>query len=208
MGSIQVPVQLVGSSPRLRGTSAWCGCRRVVRGIIPALAGNIFYVLFVIGAHWDHPRACGEHGCHPVFADGRQGSSPRLRGTYTRPEPRSSSIGIIPALAGNIRSRRVSVTVLRDHPRACGEHPDDCPNSWFALGSSPRLRGTFRFHRLVGEHDGIIPALAGNMYFEEARRINKRDHPRACGEHCVWLVVCWLGGGIIPALAGNIVWPT
>ena len=197
-----------GSSPRLRGTYGKHPSSSATRGIIPALAGNIGLVWLSSCCSWDHPRACGEHILCVVCYRGSLGSSPRLRGTWVSPSIRRRPAGIIPALAGNIRSRRVSVTVLRDHPRACGEHPDDCPNSWFALGSSPRLRGTFRFHRLVGEHDGIIPALAGNMYFEEARRINKRDHPRACGEHCVWLVVCWLGGGIIPALAGNIVWPT
>ena len=50
-------------------------------------------------------------------------------------------------------------------------------------GSSPRLRGA-RMGNGNGQHsDGIIPASAGSTGRPCARRFQRRDHPRVCGEH-------------------------
>ena len=96
--------------------------------------------------------------------------------------------------------------MIRDHPRACGEHLNKCRPPCAGLGSSPRLRGT-------------LPARsrhAPTMW----------DHPRACGEHCSRYaslphalgssprlrgtprptLPLARGEGIIPALAGNTEW--
>ncbi len=91
------------------------------------------------------------------------------------------------------------------------------------MGSSPRLRGTRGEERGLDLRAGIIPALAGNTGVSTGAISGYRDHPRACGEHCLLgFVDEFLEGssprlrgtlsngrvaqynfGIIPALAGN-----
>ncbi|RYM91470.1 hypothetical protein PG2010B_1367 [Bifidobacterium animalis subsp. lactis] len=114
---------------------------------------------------------------------GTKGSSPRLRGTPVCPPVRSAATGIIPALAGNTRSKVVSSRVARDHPRACGEHYRRLKTQPTAAGSSPRLRGTPTVGFTVDGAPGIIPALAGNTKPPTCIRPARWDHPRACGEH-------------------------
>ena len=93
-----------GSSPRLRGTCQ-LGLGRVAEGwFIPAPAGNIVLASSKTKSEPVHPRACGEHfapQAHPAVA---HGSSPRLRGTSTGPQPARRQFRFIPAPAGNITS--------------------------------------------------------------------------------------------------------
>ena len=90
-----------GSSPRMRGTLAIVSYYDSDVGIIPAYAGNTFFLPPSRRTVWDHPRVCGEHPWMlptlPIVA----GSSPRMRGTPPcRPHQRRPA-GIIPAYAGN-----------------------------------------------------------------------------------------------------------
>ena len=172
----------------------------------------------------DHPRACGEHAFDSIGGVIDKGSSPRLRGTFRLGDGLGAQVGIIPALAGNMTPSSSCMAVSWDHPRACGEHIA-CRMAVLAIGgSSPRLRGTFRQRDRVRTGVGIIPALAGNIYFDSDTIVARRDHPRACGEHdqgkplvdvdagssprlrgtspAKWIMRCRTG--IIPALAGNI----
>ena len=57
------------------------------------------------------------------------------------------------------------------------------------------------FHELVAE--GIIPACAGSTFVGLPRLSQRRDHPRMCGEHVLFLGFVLLGIGIIPACAGS-----
>ena len=94
--------QLVGSSPRVRGTR-WLV--RVVgedRGIIPACAGNTCRARSSRWSGWDHPRVCGEHCRGRTRGSPWSGSSPRVRGTLSATPFRD--------------------TCRVDHPRVCGEH--------------------------------------------------------------------------------------
>ena len=116
-----------------------------------------------------------------------------------------------------------SCLTCRDHPRVCGEHAK-LPASMLALpGSSPRVRGTLALGAGEKHDGGIIPACAGNTSARTAVCMERRDHPRVCGEHdsAVWFdnwpqgssprvrgtrmaMREWLDlYGIIPACAGN-----
>ena len=166
---------------------------------------------------------CGEHLKSATRQAARRGSSPRVRGTLPLKSVAFARLGIIPACAGNTRTRSCSDGLTRDHPRVCGEHR--CSPAWRASprGSSPRVRGTpGLLHRLCRSF-GIIPACAGNTRWITARPRSKRDHPRVCGEHSLSpMVPLSLTGssprvrgtprlptcaacrcGIIPACAGN-----
>ena len=212
-----------GSSPRLRGTHRGAHLGESLAGIIPALAGNTSVSSHCGYPRGDHPRACGEHAFCACVGVAGSGSSPRLRGTHVQNLHGELLFGIIPALAGNTFNERTYWAILRDHPRACGEHSVGTPPDGWGLGSSPRLRGTRGVAMLAGAAYGIIPALAGNTRFHSTQCCVTRDHPRACGEHilgrstrpivlgssprlrgtlCQFFSV-WACRGIIPALAGN-----
>ncbi|RYM92971.1 hypothetical protein PG2011B_1426 [Bifidobacterium animalis subsp. lactis] len=213
-----------GSSPRLRGTSVHERSGEHRRGIIPALAGNIRRPNRGGSCRWDHPRACGEHARRWQQSGLDEGSSPRLRGTSRIMPERRRALGIIPALAGNMRACSSPSPDTGDHPRACGEHLTNPWDPMDASGSSPRLRGTFGGWLDCVVARGIIPALAGNIATAPAASVAARDHPRACGEHAVesntdaqdvgssprlrgtFADDFPIAGrrGIIPALAGNI----
>ena len=111
-----------GSSPRLRGTHDVVQGLPLVRGIIPALAGNTCRPAIHHHRSWDHPRACGEHRRQCGAFDLTAGSSPRLRGTRHAVGAVAPFAGIIPALAGNTALQTHRLWAGGDHPRACGEH--------------------------------------------------------------------------------------
>ena len=212
-----------GSSPRLRGTLVRRRRRAGGLGIIPALAGNTSMMSLTSRGSRDHPRACGEHVLLEFAGGIGQGSSPRLRGTHERAAHEVQRVGIIPALAGNTAKTSAFAPAARDHPRACGEHRMAPSAAGFAVGSSPRLRGTQPLTNAQMRGMGIIPALAGNTTATTCPPTMARDHPRACGEHPIAALrnsrtrgsSPRLRGtprtphappherGIIPALAGN-----
>ena len=214
---------LWGSSPRVRGTRVLVPSEYILRGIIPACAGNTRPGPETRACLSDHPRVCGEHADKVDQQVIDMGSSPRVRGTRERRGPFHHDHGIIPACAGNTRRGSRRSHPRRDHPRVCGEHSDEPFTAEEIAGSSPRVRGTLadNVHRI---HDrGIIPACAGNTPMEFEPISPERDHPRVCGEHNrKVLTMCSEEGssprvrgtrvlgrddeaelGIIPACAGN-----
>ena len=90
-----------GSSPRMRGTLGRFGSQCGEGGIIPAYAGNTMGPSPVMTDWRDHPRVCGEHLWYCPHGQRYEGSSPRMRGTLLTGMIRLSSLGIIPAYAGN-----------------------------------------------------------------------------------------------------------
>ena len=195
------PIQ--GSSPLSRGILA--GSRDFFKPyrIIPALAGNTYFIKFESGDLGDHPRSRGEYSL-TVGADSlNEGSSPLSRGILSSLDRSKPRIGIIPALAGNTAHR----------------HCQGSPRT----GSSPLSRGIHTPKLLRSLRGGIIPALAGNTRQKGKNCLLLKDHPRSRGEYAhsgSWLFK--QGGSsplsrgipgsaigavaedrIIPALAGN-----
>ena len=84
---------------------------------------------------------CGEHFGKLAILPTSAGSSPHVRGAREHARVPVVLHGIIPACAGSTRTSAPSSGTCRDHPRMCGEHSSFPPNSWFALGSSPHVRG-------------------------------------------------------------------
>ena len=114
-------VPVTGSSPRLRGTGSRLGLHRRPSRFIPAPAGNRLFWWIFTSSPPVHPRACGEQWVTSTIRWPSCGSSPRLRGTVTRPRSNGPRRRFIPAPAGNRRSGRESRGSVPVHPRACGE---------------------------------------------------------------------------------------
>ena len=174
---------IMGSSPRMRGTLHACWHRIAVDGIIPAHAGNTVKSLRQLTDCGDHPRACGEHQDNEQASTSVLGSSPRMRGTRRRRKTVTPGWRIIPAHAGNTWWPFIA-------PYLFG-------------GSSPRMRGT-----PVGQLDhavrvGIIPAHAGNTISAASCICFNRDHPRACGEHLASAHRILRRGGSSPRMRGT-----
>ncbi len=173
-----------GSSPRLRGTRT-IPCRWPPRaGIIPALTGNTSPPAATLIRRRDHPRAYGEHYNYLVVEQPYEGSSPRLRGTPWETQ--------------------IDEWALRDHPRAYGEHNAADSLAWAYAGSSPRLRGTRRRLAVLGDAEGIIPALTGNTHAAASHWATTRDHPRAYGEHSLDTASVPSDVGSSPRLRGTL----
>ena len=64
----------------------------------------------------------------------------------------------------------------------CGEQISRAYVIGEALGSPPRVRGTERQILLWRLWLGITPACAGNRICNSSARIDRKDHPRVCGE--------------------------
>ncbi len=146
-----------------------------------------------------------------------------MRGTPNGKPFAALSFGIIPAYAGNTKSRRILIAHSWDHPRICGEHNRVRRDARHYRGSSPHMRGTRSSRPVSRVLPGIIPAYAGNTGTDEASKLFQGDHPRICGEHYRspdlanrragssphmrgTLVIPYIRGllrGIIPAYAGN-----
>ncbi len=92
---------LLGSSPRVRGTLAAVLQKRLAIRFIPACAGNASQGSARLFISPVHPRVCGERFQHPQFGFAHAGSSPRVRGTLPPERPEPLPLRFIPACAGN-----------------------------------------------------------------------------------------------------------
>ena len=111
-----------GSSPLARGTRPAAPICAAYAGLIPARAGNTYSSFsdwLGIGAH---PRSRGEHLMLLYVVPPSLGSSPLARGTLIFALMSDSSIGLIPARAGNTPLAPPRKSQEGAHPRSRGEH--------------------------------------------------------------------------------------
>ena len=71
------------------------------------------------------------------------------------------STGITPAYAGKRLSFKNGPSMLRDHPRVCGEKASVELKLIATLGSPPRMRGKVLLFLEIVVRLGITPAYAG-----------------------------------------------
>ena len=93
------------------------------------------------------------------------------------------SYGIIPADAGSTALVGAVAVAAADHPRGCGEHPEQGGQEQGTDGSSPRMRGAHTLVACYFDWSGIIPADAGSTLLFSLMTSHRTDHPRGCGEH-------------------------
>ena len=89
---------------------------------------------------------------------------------------------ITPAYAGKSIGLLIALTVLRDHPRLCGEKATITRSRLLTMGSPPPMRGKEElFHQFL-RYDRITPAYAGKRPHGGFFCKSLEDHPRLCGE--------------------------
>ena len=126
-----------------------------------------------------------------------------MRGKPRPRRPYMTRFRITPAHAGKTDPGILSVRVLRDHPRACGENKM-CPAPCLLhAGSPPRMRGKLLSNACGSLPARITPAHAGKTRGCAEFRQSGWDHPRACGENCVRLLVSLIQTGSPPRMRGK-----
>ena len=131
-----------GSSPRLWGTYPRPTHLPIPERFIPTPVGNIPGHGYRCASYSVHPHACGEHNQPHQPILWRDGSSPRLWGTFAICEGGRQQKRFIPTPVGNIAWQPPSIGAVAVHPHACGEHGAKSGERARYRGSSPRLWGT------------------------------------------------------------------
>lgn len=109
-------------------------------------------------------------------------SPPRVRGKVHVEAGAVPDTGITPACAGKRDATASSRSVMRDHPRVCGEKVPMPAVAVMPVGSPPRMRGKGTPVLRGFGRTGITPAYAGKSLGCFCGLCCGRDHPRVCGE--------------------------
>ena len=185
MSSVSAWSRTIGSSPHMRGKPGNKGAGCVGRRIIPAHAGQTQTIRTGYAHHADHPRTCGANGGLAALAAKGGGSSPHMRGKQQGARHLLRVARIIPAHAGQTRSRSGPAPDPKDHPRTCGANALAYRIREGRDGSSPHMRGKRRPALRHYPRVRIIPAHAGQTYRPDCSRRSCPDHPRTCGANAM-----------------------
>ena len=109
--------------------------------ITPAGAGKTQMLKCWIPKHTDHPRRCGENYSTIARLRDVVGSPPQVRGKLLLVTSFWIVLRITPAGAGKTPLHKGYFSVLKDHPRRCGENDDIQPEFPNVAGSPPQVRG-------------------------------------------------------------------
>ena len=91
--------------------------------------------------------------------------------------------GITPAGAGKTLRTTIICSGVKDHPRRCGENPNDEPVPLHTAGSPPQVRGKQAAESCQAAMLRITPAGAGKTAYGDDILVGFEDHPRRCGEN-------------------------
>ena len=151
------------------------------------------------------------------------GSPPRMRGRPAVIPLQRPHVRLTPANAGKTPLPQASSGPTSAHPRECGEDPARPRFNMLGQGSPPRMRGRLGVGVAGGRRTGLTPANAGKTVTGHCAVIQKRAHPRECGEDGFGAVLnqvvpgspprmrgrlpgvegLWSGAGLTPANAGK-----
>ena len=176
-------LEILGSSPRVRGKLIDpVPASRTLR-LIPACAGKTERAFTASTSHEAHPRVCGENREIEFGGWYEQGSSPRVRGKLPMDWRTRSNRRLIPACAGKTASGSERRSQSRAHPRVCGENKFVRFVKAPLTGSSPRVRGKLPRPAAGTDMERLIPACAGKTQSLNHALDESKAHPRVCGEN-------------------------
>ena len=193
-----------GLSPRGRGSREYPGSRYVVKGSIPARAGEPTTPIARRARCWVYPRAGGGAERRRPKGGSLKGLSPRGRGSRVRMLPAQLQEGSIPARAGEPRAQSRGADQGRVYPRAGGGAIWLPACRRWAGGLSPRGRGSLRAGARADRSVGSIPARAGEPVRPRTRAFGHWVYPRAGGGARRSLNRARLSAGLSPRGRGSL----
>ena len=161
------------SPPHMRGKAVRADDAAVPAGITPAYAGKRRRRWASGSQDRDHPRVCGEKSANPKVRDTMEGASPRMRGKVFFFTGASFYAIFFLEPSGN----------LLLEPSGSSWVPPDGSIFVFAIGSPPRVRGKVKVQSTL--------------------RLERRDHPRVCGEKMVSMIPHRRSRGSPPRMRGK-----
>ena len=114
-------LSVLGSPPPMRGKAKIWATAFCVNGITPAYAGKRYGMTSNRSMAQDHPRLCGEKFYLLLCLWLSHGSPPPMRGKECSGYPDRGKNGITPAYAGKSCFSSLTIPLVQDHPRLCGE---------------------------------------------------------------------------------------
>ena len=173
--------------------------------ITPACAGRSLRGYRTGRRRWDHPRVCGEKQDKMQHVVRVIGSPPRVRGEAESTVSSAMLTRITPACAGRSGRTGAQSSSTWDHPRVCGEKfSPRTPESQMG-GSPPRVRGEGGEVVTMTREQRITPACAGRSEPTICAEHSSKDHPRVCGEKCVFAECTNAISGSPPRVRGEVI---
>ena len=150
-----------GLSPRVRGSRELGSHVSRLRRSIPACAGQPNRQSPMACHRSVYPRVCGAATGGITSTGGTTGLSPRVRGSHDRLIVACQLEGSIPTCAGQPDCWAIYSLSYTVYPRVCGAAIERPQESLYAVGLSPRVRGSPLYSLLDNSITGSIPACAG-----------------------------------------------
>ncbi len=127
-----------------------------------------------------------------------------MRGKVSHSTNGGFQIRITPAYAGKRPFPHVRDWRTQDHPRLCGEKVPAGNAYSIVRGSPPPMRGKGSVLTYSVPEYGITPAYAGKSSRSQNSRLERRDHPRLCGEKTIPLLCRRSTEGSPPPMRGKV----
>ena len=194
---------LRGLSPRVRGNRGHKQGIGGHTGSIPACAGEPCPQPVHVPPQSVYPRVCGGTADELMTDVEGNGLSPRVRGNRLARIPPCSSVGSIPACAGEPGGRPYRLSTPPVYPRVCGGTVQAGRSAIRLRGLSPRVRGNHRSCVAGRVTRGSIPACAGEPIDERRTAIHGGVYPRVCGGTRLLPPRALCTRGLSPRVRGN-----
>ena len=195
---------IMGLSPRVRGSHAYRAPKPSLRGSIPTCAGQP-------PASWPfqasaevYPHVCGAAWSRNVICPIVLGLSPRVRGSPVESPKRIEASGSIPTCAGQPMSAVVLPPEPTVYPHVCGAAHITSGSATADQGLSPRVRGSLDQATWTDKGWGSIPTCAGQpaTYFTEMRVT--AVYPHVCGAANGATYTVDITNGLSPRVRGSL----
>ena len=202
--ALEAALHQVGLSPRVRGNHFRANALAVVRGSIPACAGEPRWLAGRARLARVYPRVCGGTRRPNTCGCPRAGLSPRVRGNPSSPQLSDCREGSIPACAGEPSAQASRSQAKWVYPRVCGGTSPIPASQSLGSGLSPRVRGNQDGLSVTKTIKGSIPACAGEPTICTGRRPTRRVYPRVCGGTSSGRADSVAWPGLSPRVRGNL----
>ena len=110
---------------------------------------------------------------------------------------------IIPTRVGTRRFPLSHLSIIEDHPHACGDKVSVFFQACWSLGSSPRVWGQATPRMIISLSVGIIPTRVGTSADRMLSCRSLQDHPHACGDKYLSLSHFLILSGSSPRVWGQ-----